>query len=218
MLNPSSLETQKKCRVVRYHSTPWISTDLKIEHPHSTNFRQSKQIIIFYQKKSKSTITNNKRTNISNPNKTQIRILLHCLGSSHKRKHKLARKGKRRAVIHATDIITPAEMLNTMNWQTLQERRLRTRLMMFHKVINENIAIPTHNILHQSQSMTRSSRKDSYRQIQCNKDSHKCSFFCQTIKDWTHKLSPDIAKNTTTESFKGALTHDVLLDTYPHLK
>jgi hypothetical protein len=42
---------------------------------------------MFYQKKSKSTITNNKRTSISNPNKTQIRILLHCLGSSHKRKH-----------------------------------------------------------------------------------------------------------------------------------
>jgi hypothetical protein len=40
----------------------------KMEHPHSTNCRQSKQIIIFYQKKSKSTITNNKRTSISNPN------------------------------------------------------------------------------------------------------------------------------------------------------
>jgi hypothetical protein len=26
---------------------------------------------------------------------------------------------------------------------------------------------------------------------------------------------PDITKNTTTESFKGALTHNVLLDTYP---
>jgi hypothetical protein len=60
-----------------------------------------------------------------------------------------------------------SEMLNTMNWQTLQERRLRTRLILFHKVINENIAI-------QSQSMTSSSRKDSYRQIQCNKDSYKC--------------------------------------------
>jgi hypothetical protein len=35
---------------------------------------------------------------------------------------------------------------------------------------------------------TRSSRKDSYRQIQCNKDSYKFSFFCQTIKDW-NKLS-----------------------------
>jgi hypothetical protein len=32
------------------------------------------------------------RTSLSNHNKTQIRILLHCLGSSHKRKHKLARK------------------------------------------------------------------------------------------------------------------------------
>ena len=27
---------------------------------------------------------------------------------------------------------------------------------------------------------------------------------------------PNITKNTTTESFKGALTHNVLLDTYPH--
>ena len=110
-----------------------------------------------------------------------------------------------------------SEMLNTMNWQTLQERRLRTRLIMFHKVINENIPIPTHNILHQSQPMTRSSRRDSYRQIQCNKDSYTFSFFCQTIKDW-NKLSPDITKNTNAESFKGALTHDVLLDTYSHLK
>jgi hypothetical protein len=41
------------------------------------------------------------------------------------------------------------------------------------------------------------------------------SFFCQTIKDW-NKLSPGITKNTTTESFKDALTYDVLLDTYPH--
>jgi hypothetical protein len=65
---------------------------------------------------------------------------------------------------------------------------------MFHKVINENIAILTQNILLQSQSTT----------------SYKFSFFCQAIKDW-NKLSPDINKNTTTESFKGALTHDVLL-------
>ena len=81
-----------------------------------------------------------------------------------------------------------------MNWQTLQERWLRTRLIMFHKVINENIAIPTQNILLQCLSTTRSSQKDSYRQIQCNKDSYKFSFFCQTIKDW-NKLSPDNQKH-----------------------
>ena len=108
-------------------------------------------------------------------------------------------------------------MLDTMKWQTLQERRLRTRLIMFHKIVNENIAIPSQNVLQQSQSTTRSTNKESYRQIHCNKDSYKCSFFCQTIKDW-NKLTPEITKNSTTENFKDALTHDVLLDTYPHLK
>jgi hypothetical protein len=70
-----------------------------MEHPHPANCRQSKQIIMLYQKKSKSTITNDKRTSISNPNKTQIRILLHCLGSSHKRKHQLARKGAMHVIV-----------------------------------------------------------------------------------------------------------------------
>ena len=148
MLNPSSLETQKKCRVVRYHSTPWISTDLKIEHPHSTNFRQSKQIIIFYQKKSKSTITNNKRTNISNPNKTQIRILLHCLGSSHKRKHKLSRKGTVRYTCnrhHNTSSVS--EMLNTMNWQETRQFGTKTFRYRWKKVSNRHQSVKIKSIV-----------------------------------------------------------------------
>jgi hypothetical protein len=82
---------------------------------------------------------------------------------------------------HNTNSVS--EMLNTMNWQTLQERRLRTRLIMFHKVIKYITSEPVYT--------TRPSRKDSYSQIQCNKDSYKFSFFCQTIKDW-NKLSSDI--------------------------
>jgi hypothetical protein len=62
-------------------------------------------------------------------------------------------------------VMSGDNLFQSLNWQTLQERRLRTRLIMFHKVINENITIPTQNILLQSQSTTRSSRKDSYRQI-----------------------------------------------------
>jgi hypothetical protein len=38
------------------------------------------------------------------------------------------------------------------------------------------------------------------------------SFSCLYL--YWNKLSPVITKNTTTESFRGALTHDVLLDTY----
>jgi hypothetical protein len=82
----------------------------------------------------------------------------------------------------------PKQCSSILIWVLLGFDMLVLLLFVF---TNENIAIPTHNILHQSQSMTRSSRKDSYRQIQCNKNSYKFSFFCQTIKDW-NKLSPDI--------------------------
>ena len=130
---------------------------------------------------------------------------------------KVQRQAARYACNRHHNTSSVSDMLDTMKWQTLQERRLRTRLIMFHKITNENIAIPSQNLLQKSQSVTRSTNKDAYRQIQCNQDSYKFSFFCQTIKDW-NKLSSVITKNTTTETFKDALTHDVLLDTYPHLK
>ena len=133
---------------------------------------------MFYQKKSKSTITNDKRTSISNPNKEYC-----CtVWDPHTNENinsleKVQRRAARYTCNRHHNTSSVSEMLSTMNWQTLQERRLRTR----HNVskVIENIAIPTQNILLQSQSTTRSSRKDSYRQIQCNKDSYTCSFFCQ---------------------------------------
>ena len=82
-----------------------------------------------------------------------------------------------------------SDMLQNLKWQTLQERRLKTRLQMFHKVINNEIAIPSQDILIKSQSKTRSTHQLTFRQLQCNKDSFKFSFFSQTIKDW-NKLQP----------------------------
>ena len=110
-----------------------------------------------------------------------------------------------------------SEMINTLDWPSLQERRLKTRLQMFHKVINHQIAIPAQDILTKSQSKTRSTHKQTYRQIQCNKDSYKFSFFCRTIKDWNN-IPANIANITTTDTFKEALSHSLLLETFPHLQ
>ena len=107
-------------------------------------------------------------------------------------------------------------MINTLHWPTLQERRLKSRLNMFHRITNNKIAIPHTDILIKSQSNTRSSHEQTYRQIRCSKDSYKFSFFCQTIKDW-NKLPEPIACSTTTECFKEKLTREMLLDTYKHL-
>jgi hypothetical protein len=75
-------------------------------------------------------------------------------------------------------------MMHTLSWSTLQERRLKARLQMFHKIVNDKIEIPYENILIKSQSKTRSTHNQTFRQIQCNKDSYNFSFFCRTIKDW----------------------------------
>jgi hypothetical protein len=97
---------------------------------------------------------------------------------------------------HNTSSVT--EMIHSLDWPTLQERRLKTRLHIFYKIINNKIAVPYDNILIHSQSRTRSTHSNTIRQIQCNKDSFKFSFFCRTIKDW-NKLPEHITNSTSTE-------------------
>ena len=88
---------------------------------------------------------------------------------------------------------------------------------MFHKIVNNKIEIPRENILIKSQSKTRSTHNLTFRQIQCNKDRYKFSFFCRTIKDW-NKLPENITNNTTTDAFKEGLLHEVLLKTFLYLQ
>ena len=69
---------------------------------------------------------------------------------------------------HNTSSVT--EMIHSLDWPTLQERRLKTRLHIFYKIINNKIAVPYDNILIPSQSRTRSTHSNTIRQIQYNKD------------------------------------------------
>jgi hypothetical protein len=47
------------------------------------------------------------------------------------------------------------EMIHSLDSPTLQERRLKTRLHIFYKIINNTIAVPYDNILIPSHSRTR---------------------------------------------------------------
>jgi hypothetical protein len=116
---------------------------------------------------------------------------------------------------HNTSSIT--DMMHTLSWSTLQERILKARLQMFHKIVNDKIEIPYENILIKSQSKTRYTHNQTFRQIQCNKDSYNFSFFCRTIKDW-NQLPKNITNNATTDAFKESLSHELLLKTFPYLQ
>jgi hypothetical protein len=54
---------------------------------------------------------------------------------------------------HNTSSIT--EMIHSLDWPTLQERRLKTRLHIFYKIINNKIAVSYDNIIIPSQSRTK---------------------------------------------------------------
>ena len=77
---------------------------------------------------------------------------------------------------HNTSSVT--EMLRTLNWSTLEKRRIRTRIIFLYKLIHHLVAIYPTNLLIQSDPRTRQyPHSYSFRLIQTTKDSYKYSFF-----------------------------------------
>ena len=68
---------------------------------------------------------------------------------------------------HSTSSVT--EMIHSLDWSTLQERRLKTRLHIFYKIINNKIAVSYDNIIIPSQSRTRSTHSNTISQYSATK-------------------------------------------------
>ena len=100
------------------------------------------------------------------------------------------------------------DMLTTLNWQTLQERRQQFRLTMFYKIVHNLVAIPT-SILVPTDHRIRKNHNFTYRQISVLKDSYKISFFPYTIIQW-NALPSNVVNATTVETFRDQLTPAVL--------
>ena len=95
-------------------------------------------------------------------------------------------------------------MLNQLKWPPLAERRLKTRLILFYKVIHCLVAIPSH-ILEQTDSRTRQNHTQTYRHIQTSKDTYKWSYFPRTIIQ-RNLLPQTVIETTTVDSFRDRLT------------
>jgi len=100
------------------------------------------------------------------------------------------------------------DMLTTLNWQTLQERRQKFRLTMLYKIVHNLVAIPT-SILVPTDHRIRKNHNFTYRQISVLKDSYKISFFPYTIIQW-NALPSNVVNATTVETFRDQLTPAVL--------
>ena len=102
------------------------------------------------------------------------------------------------------------DMLNySLNWPTLQQRRLRTRLIFFYKIIHNIVAIYPSNLLIPQDTRTRHFNAAGFKYVQTHKDSYKYSFFPYIITQW-NRLPPNITTAPTLTTFKEQTTMSVL--------
>ena len=101
-----------------------------------------------------------------------------------------------------TESIT--EIISSLNWQSLENRRNITDIITCHKILHNKLEVPTQNVFIPHTSHTRSDTQP-FKNIVCSVDAAKNSYFPRTISRW-NKLPPNIGQMESENSFKRAAT------------
>ena len=92
-------------------------------------------------------------------------------------------------------------MQNTLGWSTLEDRRKEHRLILMYQIVNDLVAIPTEDILHDTDSRTRSNHLLTFKHITAKTDAFKNSYFPKTIKEWNN-LDSQVVISDTVDTFR----------------
>ena len=116
---------------------------------------------------------------------------------------------QRRAARYATNryhnTSSVSEMLDHLNWETLESRRTKAQLTMMFRIVNSLVDVPLEQYLTSASSRTRSAHSHKFRQISTTTSYYKNSFSPRTIITW-NSLSPAIAEAPDLVSFKQGLS------------
>ena len=98
------------------------------------------------------------------------------------------------------------EMLDELDWPSLEARRDQSSLLLFHKIHCGAVSIEKDKYMTPAHSLktTRSSHSAQYRRHQTYSDALKNSFFPRTIPHW-NSLPPSVANAQSTEEFRALL-------------
>ncbi|MEW8548673.1 MAG: reverse transcriptase family protein, partial [Candidatus Thiodiazotropha sp.] len=95
-------------------------------------------------------------------------------------------------------------MLQDLNWRTLDQRRIDSRLVLLYKVTYDLVAIPASDYLIRNTRPSSRSHPLAYRQITTLKDYYRFTFFPRTIIHW-NSLPPHIPVLPTLAQFSIAV-------------
>ena len=99
-----------------------------------------------------------------------------------------------------------SEMLDELEWPSLEARRDQSSLLLFHKIHCGAVSIEKDKYMTPAHSLkiTRSSHSAQYCRHQTYSDALKNSFFPWTIPHW-NSLPPSVANTQSTEEFRALL-------------
>lgn len=100
--------------------------------------------------------------------------------------------------------ISVTQLLADLQWQPLQERRLIARLSLYHKAVNNTIAIDIPPYINPNSRQSRQAHPIQYTNIGTRTDIYKFSFFPRSTRAW-NKLPADIVQQPQTDQFKTKL-------------
>ncbi len=103
-----------------------------------------------------------------------------------------------------------SSMLQSLNWESLQNRRTTRRLAIFQQSRLGHLSLPIGKYLQPPQRQSRHHHCNAYQQLATNKDCFKHSYLPKTIIDW-NKLPEQITLIEETKSFKQAVTNHLKL-------
>ena len=97
-------------------------------------------------------------------------------------------------------------MLDELEWASLEARRDRSSLLLFHKIHFGAVSIEKDKYLTPAHSLksTGASHSAQYCRYQTYRDTLKNSFLPRTIPQW-NGLSPSVVNSQTTEEFRALL-------------
>ncbi|KAK3106955.1 hypothetical protein FSP39_003887 [Pinctada imbricata] len=148
-----------------------------------------------------------------NAYKTLVRPIVEYASSAwdpftHKDKHRLG-KVQRRAARYVKNnqrnISSVSNIINTLQWKSLEERRREGRLCMMYKITNNLVDVNKEGRLKQPIRRSRNTHDRSYMVPSCSSDYRKESFFPRTIREW-NSLPPGIVLARTLGAFKSQVS------------
>lgn len=122
--------------------------------------------------------------------------------------HKLEmvqRRAARYVMSNYTKTSSVTEMINQLNWESLESRRTKIQLTMFYKIMNDLVDIPSSEFITPASTKTRSHHSRKVLQYHTRSDALKYSFFPRTICNW-NLLPATVAETPDLVRFKRGLS------------